>query len=243
LPITPSLNSFEYLGENKFKADFAWNVSGEIPKDLCIFVHCTEKRMNWHQKLKEAFLSGGGYPKTPTSQWKDKIVTELYTITIPDDLPAGQYYLVTGLYDSKGDGHHARLLGFDTGGDRYAVAWLKVERKADNTVSNILLEPFEWEDEKLFERLLPATEPVDFGIAKTKGAFRIEIDNKAKTATATPLPEEPATEIALNLPEAAKSVKAVDADGKELREVPFKIEEKAVIFTTQPKEFSYRIIW
>jgi hypothetical protein len=244
LPISPSLNSFEYLGENKFKVDFAWKVKGEIPKDLCIFVHCTEKRMNWHQKLKEAFLPGGGYPKTPTSQWKDKIVTEPYTITIPDDLPAGRYYLVVGLYDSKGDGRRAKLMAFDTGADRYAVGWLKFERKSPNdTVSNISLEPFEWEDEKLFERLLPANEPVDFGIAKTKGAFRIEINHKAKTATVTPLPEEPATEIALKLPETAKNVKAVDADGKELRDVPFNVEEKTLIFTTQKEEFLYKITW
>ncbi|GHT31357.1 hypothetical protein FACS1894214_2610 [Planctomycetales bacterium] len=241
LPVTPKLNSFEYLGENKFKADFAWNVKGEIPKDLCIFVHCVEKRMNWHQKLKEAFLGGGGYPKTPTSQWKDKVVTGPDTITIPDELPAGRYYLVVGLYDSKGDGKRSQLMGFDTGGDRYAAAWLNVERKSsDNKVTNVSLEPFEWEDENLFERALPTTEPVDFGSVKTKGAFRIETDFKSKTITVTPLPEEPATEIALKIDsDTVKSVKAFGADGKELRDVPFKIDGAYVVFTTQKNEFAY----
>jgi hypothetical protein len=248
LPVTPKLNSFQYLGGNKFSADFAWNVKGEIEKDLCVFVHCTEKRLSWHQKLKDAVL-GGGISKTPTSQWKNNTVSDLLTMSVPDDLPAGRYYLVVGLYDSKGDGKRSSLIGFDTGGQRYAVGWLKVERKkTDNNVANLSLEPFEWEDEKLYERLLPTTEPVDFNVAKTKGAFRIEIDNKVKTVTVTPLPYEPATELllypaAMKLPETAKSVKAFDANGKELRDVPFKNEGNAVIFTTQEKEFSYQIAW
>ncbi|MDR1268671.1 MAG: DUF5696 domain-containing protein [Planctomycetaceae bacterium] len=257
LPVTPTLNSFQYLGGNKFSADFAWNTKGKIDidtnidKNLCIFVHCTEKRMNWHQKLKEGVL-GGGFPKIPTSEWKDKIVSDTLTMNIPDDLPAGRYYLVVGLYDSKGDGKRSKLIGFDTGGDRYAVGWLKIERKnSDNSVSNISLEPFEWEDEKLFERLLPATEPIDFGIAKTKGAFRIESDPEKKTVTVTPLPDEPATKLSLKFSEltatlqSAKvlSVKAFDADGKELRNVSFQNEDGAVEFTTQEKEFSYQITW
>ncbi|MDR0703734.1 MAG: DUF5696 domain-containing protein, partial [Planctomycetaceae bacterium] len=243
LPITPTLNSFKYLGENKFSADFAWNVKEKIDKDFCIFVHCTEKRMNWRQKLKESVL-GGGFPKIPTSEWKDKIVSDSLTMNIPDDLPAGRYYFVVGLYDQKGNGKRSKLIDFDTGGDRYAVGWLKIERKnPDNSVSNISLEPFEWEDEKLSERLLPTTEPVDFGIAKTKGAFRIEIDHNKNTAIVTPLPDEPATKLSLQLPEITKSVKAFDADGKELRNVLFQNNNKTVEFTTQEKEFSYQITW
>ncbi|MDR2114919.1 MAG: hypothetical protein LBP87_00905, partial [Planctomycetaceae bacterium] len=242
LPVTPTLNSFKYLGGNKFSADFAWNVKGTLDKDLCIFVHCTQKKRSG-QQLNEAVL-GGGFPKTPVSQWKDKIVSDSYTMNIPNNFPAGQYYLVVGLYDFKGDGRRATLLGFDTGANRYAVGWLKVERKnSDNSVSNISLEPFKWADEKLSERFLPITEPVPFGIAETKGAFRIEINNKEKTATVTPLPDEPATKLLLKLPEVAQSVKAFDADGKELRNVSFRNENKIIEFTTQEKEFAYQIKW
>ncbi|MDR0610978.1 MAG: DUF5696 domain-containing protein [Planctomycetaceae bacterium] len=246
LPVTPTLNSFKYLGGNKFSADFAWNIKGKIniDKDLCIFVHCTEKRMNWHQKLKEAVL-GGNFPKTPTSQWKeDKIVSDYSAMTIPDHLPAGRYYFVVGLYDQKGDGKRSKLSGFDTGSDRYAIGWLNVERKnADNSVSNISMEPFEWKDEKLFERLLPAAEPVDFGIVKTKGALRIEIDYSKEIATVTPLPDEPATKLSLKLPKSVQSVKAFDADGNELRNVLFRNEDTTLKFTTQENEFSYQITW
>ncbi|MDR0335674.1 MAG: DUF5696 domain-containing protein [Planctomycetaceae bacterium] len=254
LPIMPTLNSFKYLGGNKFSADFAWNTKGkvELDKNLCIFVHCTEKRKNWHQKLKEGVL-GGGLPKIPTSEWKDKIVSDTLTMNIPDDLPAGRYYFVVGLYDQKGDGKRFTLMGFDTGSNRYAIGWLNIERKnSDNSVSNISMEPFEWEDKKLFERLLPSTESIDFGIVKTQGAFRIEIDHTNRIATVTPLPDEPATKLLFNLLETpfvfesvivVKSVKAFDADGKELRDVPFRNENKTLDFTTQEKEFSYQITW
>jgi hypothetical protein len=78
---------------------------------------------------------------------------------------------------------------------------------------------------------------------KTKGAFRIEIDQKPKNVTLTPLPGEPATEVSFDFLEEAESVKAFNADGKELRNVPFeyKNETKTVVFTTQEKEFSYQI--
>lgn len=243
LPVVPKLNSFEYAGENRFEADFRWDAKDAVSKDLCVFVHCTQQRMNWHQKLDEAVL-GGGYPSPPTSQWKGETVSDKLTMSIPDSLPAGRYYLVVGLYDQKGDGHRARLMGFDTGANRYAVCWIKVERNGpDGKVSDISTEPIDWNDEELCERLLPPEEPVDFGICRTKGAFRIVIDSKNKTAEVTPLPEEPDTELWLNLPSAAKNVQAVDPDGKVLRDVPFDVEPGTVHFTTRAGEFRYVVSW
>jgi hypothetical protein len=237
VPVLPKVKESKYLAENKIQVSFDWKTQGKIDKDWCIFVHCVEKRKNRHHKPNEAFLSGGGYPQVPSSQWKGTVNTGNYTIVVPDDLPAGKYYLVTGLYDSKGDGHRAHLLGIDTGGDRYAVAWLKVERGKDGKVSNLSAEPLQWEDETLSERLLPSNKPADFDFVKTAGAFRIESDSKAGTHKVIPLPDEPVTEVSLAVQ--AKSVKAVDADGKELRDVPFKQDGRYSVFTTQKDEFAY----
>ncbi len=263
LDITPSLNSFKYLGDNRFTATFKWNAKEPTPKDLCVFVHCTEKRTSWYQKLKDAVL-GGGFPETPTSQWTGEIVTDNHVpknadgqpvLTIPDTLPEGRYQFVVGLYDPKENGDRANLFGFDAGANRYVVGWLVVERKGAslgedklNQVSNIKLEPFEWDEAELYRRLLPPKEAVDFSLVKTKGAFRIVIDETAKTVTVTPLPEEPATEIALWTPGAVKSVKAIDETGKELRDVSFAFdkgnnEKYPLVFTTQSGDFSYKITW
>jgi hypothetical protein len=246
LPLLPKLKSFKYLGSNKFSAEYIWKTFNSAARqpaslDYAVFIHCTEKQINWHHKPKEAFLSGGGYQKTPVPEWKGDVQTEPYESFIPDDLPAGRYYLVVGLYDAKGNGHRAKLLGLDTGADRYAVARLKVERGQDGKITSISAEPVEWEDEALSERLIPSDKPADFDFVRTSGAFRIESDNKAKTHKVIPLPNEPATEIALAVP--AKSVKAVDADGKELRDVPFRQDGRYTVFTTQKDEFLYKIAW
>jgi len=248
LPITPTLNSFQYLGENRFTATFKWDAKDTIPKDLCIFVHCVERQRAWHHRPNEAVL-GGGFPATPTSQWNGAIITDNNaTMSIPDDLPAGRYYLVVGLYDANGRWQRSKLIGFNTGGDRYAVGWLNVQRR-EGAVSNITLEPLTWDDAKLCERLLPPKEAVvtQGGTVKSKGGFRVVGEIAKRTMTLTPLPDEPATEIALiAFGGIVKSVKAIDETGKELRDVPFSYkegEQYPFTFTTHPGEFAYKIEW
>jgi hypothetical protein len=252
VPITPSLNSFKYLGDNLFTATFKWNAKESAPKDLCVFVHCVEKRQNWHHKPNEANF-GGAFPAVPTSQWSGEVITDNHAqknaegqpvMAIPDDLPAGRYYLVVGLYDQRGNGSRAKLLGFSADADRYVVGWLNVQRK-DGKVSNITLEPFEWKDAELYDRLLPPKEAVEFGNCRTKGAFRLVFES-GKPLTVIPLPDEPATEIAIAISTTVKSVKAIDATGKELRDVPFTFkngEQYPLVFTTQRGEFAYRVEW
>jgi hypothetical protein len=254
LPVTPSLNSFQYLGENRFTATFKWNMLGPVSQDLSVFVHCAERRRNWFDKPNEAVL-GGGFPAVPTSQWSGEMITDTHSpknaegqpvMEIPDNLPAGRYYLVVGLHDQKGNGQRAKLIGFNAGNDRHVVGWLNVQRK-DGKVSNITLEPFEWDEAELYERLLPPKEPVEFhAFCKTKGGFKMEFDAAKQTALLVPLPDEPATEIALTFPDVIKSLKAIDETGKELRNVPFTFDENEtypLVFTTQPGEYGYQIVW
>ena len=254
LPIMPSVNSFQYLGENRFTATFKWNAKEPAPKDLGVFVHCAEKRQRvWIYRPVEAVL-GGAFPTVPTSQWSGEIITDNHAeknaagqpvMTIPDSIPAGRHYFIVGLYDANDRGQRAKLIGYDADSNRYVVGWLNVERK-DGAVSNITLEPFEWDDAELYERLLPPMDPVEFfTFCKTKGAFKVEYDTTKKVMLVTPLPDEPATEVAMsiNLP---KSVKAIDEAGKELRDVPFTFnagEKYPLVFTTQAGEFAYRIVW
>lgn len=244
VPVEPKLNSFEYLGGNRFKADFAWDVQAAPDKQLCVFVHCVEKRLSWHQKLKEAVL-GGGLPTRPTDQWKGRVVSDALTMTVPDELPAGRYYLVIGLYDQKGDGRRSRLVGLNTGADRYAVGWLQVRRQGGK-VSEISCEPLRWNDAELYRRLLPPEQPVEMGSLRTKGAFRVVTHKGDKTTTVTPLPGEPATELSCRVgSEQVQRVRALDPEGTVLRDVPFEMEKEGprVRFTTRPGEFSYRISW
>ena len=145
------------------------------------------------------------------------------------------------------------MIGFDTGNDRYAVGWINVQRK-DGKVSDIAFEPLaesEWSESeaKLYERLAPPKEPVEFfNSCKTKGGFKIEMDGQKNTAWLTPLPDEPAMEIAMTraLGTGIKSIKAIEEPGKELRDVPFTFDASGtypLVFTTQAGEFAYKIVW
>jgi hypothetical protein len=242
LPITPSLNSFQYLGDNQFSATFKWNVQGPVLQDLDVFVHCAERQRAWHHHPIDAVL-GGGTPAVPTSQWQGEMITDNSPVmAIPDTLPAGRYYLTVGLYAPKANGWRAKLIGFNTDYDRYAVGWLNVQRK-DGKVSNITLEPFEWDEAALYERLLPPSEPVEFGMCRTKGAFQLVFES-GKPLTVIPLPDEPATEIAIAISTTIKTVKAIDETGKVLRDVPFTYSlDGYLVFTTQPGEFAYKVVW
>ena len=255
LPITPTIHAFQYLGDNRFSATFQWNAKDTITRDLNIFVHCVERRRAWHHRPIEATLAGG-FPVVPTSQWSGEVITDNHSpknaegapvTRIPDELPAGRYYLVVGLYDSSGNGHRGKLMGFNTGADRYAVGWLNVQRNPDGAVSNIAFEPLEWDESELYERLLPPKEPVEFfDVSKTKGAIRIVQNAPERTMIVTPMYNEPETEIAIALPDRVRSVKAVDASGEELRDVPFRYsadEKYPLEWTTQRGEFAYKIVW
>ena len=164
-------------------------------------------------------------------------------MSIPDTLPAGRYYLVVGLYDANGRGERAKLIGFPTDGNRYAVGWINVERK-DGAVSNITLEPLDWDETELYERLLPPKEPVQFWMCRTNGAFQMQFEGAGKPITVIPLPDEPATEIIMSFVSNIKAVKAVDETGKVLRDVPFTYGlDGYSVFTTQSGEFAYKIVW
>ena len=96
------------------------------------------------------------------------------------------------------------------------------------------------------EAVLPPKEAVEFAnVCKTKGGFKVVSNPVEKTAILTPLPDEPATKIALNIP-GVTSVKAIGDTGKELRDVPFTLnegEKYPLVFTTQSGEFAYKIVW
>jgi hypothetical protein len=162
---------------------------------------------------------------------------------------------VVGLYDANGRGQRAKLVGFNADSDRYVVGWINVQRR-DGKVSNITMEPFEWNESELYERLLPPKEPVGMSTLifpfETKGGFKIEFDPGVlfgpvaeKNITLTPLPEEPATDIAWGITTPPRSIKAIDETGKELRDVQFRHSggDHMLRFTTQLGEFAYKIVW
>ena len=81
-------------------------------------------------------------------------------------------------------------------------------------------------------RWLPNTGAVDFGVAKTDGAFRCETFRDHLIIT--PLPD--GEDFAVRLP--IKRVKSVEAGGQP---VPFKFEDGTLTFTAAKTNFAYRV--
>lgn len=233
MPISSSVSAFKDTG-NGFELAIKWDVSGIIPRDYNTFVHISEPRKSRDQKIEEISV-GGGFPTTPTSQWQGSVTHSYGTIRAPSDLPNGTYHLLVGLYDSKGDGHRASMFGQTDNRGRYIMGNLTVNRNGDNV--SYKLEKIEPDpNEPFYERMMPA-KPISHGSGYftflSKGGFRTEIT--ANSATITPLPKEPPCEIQFmnNV-----SVKAFDAEGKFLQDIPLSPEKS---FKTSRDVFQYRI--
>ncbi len=245
LAIRPKVNRVEYLGGRRFKVLVDWQAEQPAPRDLQVFVHFFQPQVS---RLKlVGFYGGGGWPTPPTSQWKGTVTTgEDWTLTLPDDLPPGRYDILVGLYSPQQRGRRYRLLGDEDSQRRYRIGQLVVEGRGGK-VTNIRLERLgPSPDERLLERLLPNRKPVDFGVAQTTGAFRIEATGD-HTLLVTPLPDGPATELLLR-PERLLGrrvqvvrVLAVDRSGQPQRDVRFTPTADGVRFSTDPSDFAYRV--
>ena len=80
------------LNEPSERLSLVWQASPQVLTDYTVFVHLVDAAGNR--------LAGvDGQPPVPTSQWaRDEVVIDERVVPIPDDLPAGDYWLAVGLY-------------------------------------------------------------------------------------------------------------------------------------------------
>ncbi len=203
-----------------------------------MFIHFTSNESERSDKI--AF-QGGAQPAAPTSQWEGtvRLGTDT-TVAVPSDCEPGEYGIFVGLWD-PGTGARFRLLGDDDGTMRYRIGTLVVKGRGQQ-VSEIALTLHETTPSS--PGWNAGIEAVDFGPASTRGAFRCE--RKAETLVVTPLPNLGPFSIVLRpvdlgLTAAVASVIAVDADGNQLRHVPYDVTDGHIEFTTQRNDFAYVI--
>ena len=240
--ITPRAERLESLGGRQFRLIVNWHAQRATKRDCTVFYHFSRPTPG-RRALTE--FAGGGKPATPTSRWQGDVVTgEDWTITIPDDMPAGEYEILVGLHDPANRGQRERLLGDEDPRRRYRIGTLVVETQPGAGVAGTRLVP----PARPFvpsSRRLPNHNPVDFGPAVTGGAFRCEI--VGDQLVVTPLPDGPAFELRLRLthllgrPATARSVVAIDARGTSQLPVEFALQEGELRFKTNPADFAYRV--
>ncbi|MBN2139094.1 MAG: hypothetical protein JW720_14900 [Sedimentisphaerales bacterium] len=239
IPVTPSAEKVEYLGDGRFKMTVEWDAKGPAPKDLQIFIHFTSDKLQRQDKI--AFQSGGN-PVVPTTKWTGRILTGADWIAqVPPDLGPGQYDIRIGLWDPS-TGRRYHLFGDDDGSARYRLGKLIAEGDSDK-ITNISLIKYDLPPQPA-PRWNLAGRPVDFGGVKTDGALRCR--TKGRAIVLTPLLDAgPATveleidKIAPSLQSAGVVLIACDRQGRKIKDVDFTLERNLLQFRTEKGHFEY----
>ncbi len=262
LPILPEAEGVEYLGGRNFRLRVVWHSQRPAPKDLAVFYHFSRAVPGRYTNFE---FVGGGFPEPPTSQWPGRQVTGTdWTVVIPEAALPGDYEVLVGLYDARGDGRRFRLLGDETAGRRYRLGVLKVEGSVADGRTHITSVRLE----KTAAPGLPTRalqenrSPAGFGAVTTLGALQVRRCEGGLLLLPLPDAEEDFA-VTLNLPNLVqdpsvglvaaasrpspasppKSLHVIQADGATGEPVPFQQEAGKLTFTVRKNDFGYRLEW
>ena len=243
LEITPRAERIEPLDGNRFKLFIDWDAKAPCQEDARVFLHFVK---NDESGISDDIAFQGDFtPNTPIKDWSGYVRTSGNAIYVPDHVAAGQYDILVGIWSPQKHIRY-RLRGDDKGGERYLLGKLVIQRDT-NSAANIKFIPNELDDniEPGWGNI--ARVPIDFGKARTSGAFRCELaENKL---TIIPLPKLPAFKIELNLAgvtgKTVKSVKLsiINERGIFVKDAVYEIGDKWLSFETDPDVFAYELMF
>jgi hypothetical protein len=243
LLIEPVAEEFERTGDRQFRLLVRWKAQRPADKDLSVFYHFSRTVPGRRTPLE--FVSGGS-PARPTTQWLGSYVTGTnWTAHVPSGMPAGEYDVLVGLYDSKGDQRRRRLLGLEMPNQRYLIGKLKLETKVANGATNLAGLAFTKTSATPPTVRLPNLKPVDFGPVTTTDGLRITTGTDSLTFTA--LPEGIAFNLEADLtrlagrPVSGRTLEILDARGNVVRTENASVEGNSLRLKLQPENFAYRL--
>lgn len=242
LALTPAVERLDYLGDRRFRLVTRWQATQPAPRDFAV-TYTFSRPTPGRRALTE--FSGGGTPVPATSQWRGDVTLGAdWTLAMPADFPLGDYEVLVTLHDPRNRNQRQRLLGEEDNRRRYLLGKLVAEGSDKSTVTNLRFEPPARPYVPSL-RFLPNTAAVDFGPARTTGAFRCEV--RADHVVLTPLPEGEEFAVSLRLerlvgrPVVVSAVEAVDSRGRLAIRVPFNATDGTIDFRTARDVFAYRI--
>lgn len=248
--ILPSVRSFEYVGDRRFRITLRWQADDPIPAGWSPFIHfCDEEGEILFQAAHEP-----GIFETPQQGTLDSPVHG----EIPASLPAGRTLeLRVGIYH-RGHGGRMWLAGADDGDRRIRLGQIHLDGAGDR-IHGVRWTPLAPYDDPVRLRQNPAGKPIDFGPIVTSGACRLTRQGDAVTLTPLPWPEKddrPAVSerasagfdvrlrwaaLGWSLPEPA-FVEALAEDGRVLGREPVRREGDAIVLVCQPGVFCSRFV-
>ncbi len=232
LPVTPRAGEFRAMGERAFRLPLRWTAAHPLERDARVFVHVVGAEELGGERI---VAQGDHNPDLPTTQWQGEVVSgSQTTIRLPADLGPGEYPIVVGLHAG---GPRLSLRGESFDLDRYLVGSVQLDRGG-----NLSFRPSDYLPPPPLGN--PPGTLIDFGLARTDGAFRADIEED--TLTVTPLPDSETMKVTLRLPEGwsdrpTRTVEVLRRDGVGGDLIPTQTGVGTLSFTTRPGDFAYRL--
>lgn len=173
--LRPRVASFRQTGPRRFDVAYAWEVRERVDADVTCFVHFSDIKPAWDPHDEGIRFQGDHTLPRPVPQWRpgETVTYGPLTVTVPDDVPDGDYAWSIGLFP-RGGGARLAIEGHDDGHGRIVLGTLRV-RDGGRTLS------FEPERRTGAERTALYTErlntdgrAVDFGPVVTDGSVLVE---------------------------------------------------------------------
>ncbi len=174
--VEPRIRDFEYLGEDKIRLTYEWDVQTALETDYNCFVHFTNKQREAGNQDIE-FQQDHGLPK-PTSRWRagETLVDGPYEIQVKTD-SFDTFDVVIGLFN---EGGRLALRGREAGGSRILLGRLVLARENGEITDIRLIPPDELpastevQQADFTAHLNPAGTMVDLGKIATDGSVKVE---------------------------------------------------------------------
>ncbi|MBP5621351.1 MAG: hypothetical protein J6X44_04990, partial [Thermoguttaceae bacterium] len=243
-PIRPTFENVKVLDSNTIEGDMVWDAIRPTEEPYAPFLHL-ERPQTWWNDKPELHVLPLKSPNKPSNQWKGR-EAELFdgsvVVNVPQDLPAGYYNLLCGLYDAGKTGSRLALLGSGTNDYRYRLGSIVIEGIGDER--KLTFEPVP-DQHAVDLRLVPNYKPTDFGFCKTNGGYRFE-RKSSNVVIVTPLPNEPTFDVELTTVFFATGIFEVverDRQGKELNRYKATSENGSLKLALDASQvFSYEIV-
>jgi hypothetical protein len=234
--VEPRVRSFRHLGGGRCEITYEWTVEDELPDGLKCFVHFTPTA---GAERGEIAFQGDHALAPDTSAWREGAVVAdgPHAVTVPAEAAHESYDVLVGLWKTD----RVKLRGIPAGSNRYAVGRLRVRREGGRVVGvalegvDDLRRELEEARAAFRERMNVEGRAVEFGCARTDGAFRAHLS--ADGIVVIPFPRDEEFEVALEpatlaprLARARLRVAALAADGRELGEVASRAERGRLTF-------------
>jgi hypothetical protein len=218
--IEPRLGDFEYLGDNRIRVSYVWDINDTLDEDYNCFVHFINEQSQGPDGI--AFQQDHGLSK-PTSVWQkgEALVDGPHEITVPGD-QFDTYDIVIGLFK----GPRVPLKGIQASGGRILIGRLQLERDGDR-ITNITLGDISEAGESatapadFTAHLNPPGARVDFGTIATDGS--VKVNRGSEGLTVFPYPRNREFAVTLDLKAIAPEAE-ID---------PGKVEVRALAALTQ----------